>query len=68
MSYRRVNMNTLRKWFMNFMVIDNDIDESTVNFIEGRSPVDVGTANYLHKTKKADRDYSKVEDKFPISP
>ncbi len=67
-AHGRVNAETIRKWHFNFMIIENDVPESTADFIQGRRPATVGSAHYLNKTKKADKEYRKIVDKFPIQP
>ena len=67
-AYKRVNAETIRKWHFNFMIIENDVPESIADFIQGRRPATVGSAHYLNKIKLADREYSKIVDKFPIPP
>ena len=41
----RIDANAIRKWHMNFLV-RHKIDSALVNFIQGRSPEDVGSARY----------------------
>ena len=66
-AYNRVTAKRLRKWHMNFLV-QNDVPESIVDFIQGRSSLTIGTTHYLNKTKEADRQYARIVDKFPIPP
>jgi intergrase/recombinase len=68
LAHGRVNAETIRKWHFNFMIVDNDVPESIADFIQGRRPATVGSAHYLNKIKLADREYSKIVDKFPIPP
>ena len=49
----------LRKWFYNFLIINN-FPESVADFIEGRAPESVGTMHYLAKVKQADYWYDKI--------
>ena len=50
------------------MIIDHGISEGIANFIQGRAPADVGSANYLAKIRGADKAYEKIVDMFPIPP
>ncbi len=61
----RIDANAIRKWYMNFLV-RNKIDSALVNFIQGRSPEDVGSARYLERRERAIEAYKEVVDKFPI--
>ncbi len=61
----RIDANAIRKWHMNFLV-RHKIDSALVNFIQGRSPEDVGSARYLQKRERAIEAYMEVVDKFPI--
>jgi len=67
-NYKRVSAITIRHWHYNFMILDNGIPEGVANFIQGRSPENVGSANYLAKKRGAIQEYSKIVDKFPIPP
>ncbi len=49
----------LRKWNYNFLIMQN-VPESVADFIQGRSPVSVGSMHYLAKVKQADFWYGKV--------
>ena len=49
----------LRKWFYNFLIINN-VPESVADFIEGRAPESVGSMHYLSKVKQADYWYDKI--------
>lgn len=64
----RVSAKTIRKWNYNFMIIDHDADTAAADFMQGRAPDSVGTANYLNKTKLAVKEYQKVVNHFPIPP
>jgi intergrase/recombinase len=48
----------LRKWFYNFLIINN-VPESVADFIEGRAPESVGSMHYLSRVKQADYWYKK---------
>ena len=62
---KRLAAKYLRKWQYNFL-IENDVSESVVDFIQGRSlSQSVGGLHYLAKAKQADRFYARVVDKFP---
>ncbi len=61
----RIDANAIRKWHMNFLV-RHKIDSALVNFIQGRSPEDVGSARYLQKRERAIEAYAEVVDRFPI--
>jgi len=65
-NYKRVSAITIRHWHYNFMILDNGIPEGVANFIQGRSPENIGSANYLAKIRGAIEQYSKIVDKFPI--
>jgi len=54
-----LNPKYLRKWFYNFLIFNN-VPESVADYIEGRSPLSVGSMHYLGKTKQADYWYDKV--------
>ncbi|HOB43532.1 MAG TPA: integrase [Methanoculleus thermophilus] len=64
----RVSAKTIRKWNYNFMIIDHEVDTAAADFMQGRAPDSVGTANYLNKTKLAIKEYQKVVEHFPIPP
>ncbi len=53
----------LRKWNYNFLIMHN-VPESVADFIQGRSPVSVGSMHYLAKVKQADYWYAKVADEL----
>ena len=55
----------LRKWNYNFLIMNN-VPESVADFIQGRSPVSIGSMHYLAKVKQADFWYSKLTLYFPI--
>jgi len=65
-SYGRISAITIRHWHYNFMILDNGIPEGVANFIQGRSPENVGSANYLAKIRGAVNEYAKLVDRFPI--
>lgn len=64
----RVSAKTIRKWNYNFMIIDHEVDTAAADFMQGRAPDSVGTANYLNKTRLAVKEYQKVVGYFPIPP
>ena len=49
----------LRKWFYNFLIINN-VPESVADFIEGRAPESVGSMHYLSRVRQADYWYEKT--------
>jgi intergrase/recombinase len=53
----------LRKWNYNFLIMHN-VPESVADFIQGRSPVSIGSMHYLAKVKQADYWYAQVADKL----
>ncbi len=53
----------LRKWFYNFLIYHN-VPESVADFIEGRSPVSIGSMHYLGKVQQADYWYDKIVDEL----
>ena len=61
----RVNLPAkyLRKWNYNFLIMHN-VPESVADFIQGRSPVSVGSMHYLAKVKQADYWYAQVVDEI----
>jgi len=65
-NYRRVSAITIRHWFYNFMILDNGVPEGVTNFIQGRTPENVGSANYLAKMRGAIQKYAEIVEKFPI--
>ncbi|WP_048086040.1 integrase [Archaeoglobus veneficus] len=67
-NYKRVSAITIRHWHYNFMILDNGIPEGVANFIQGRSPENIGSANYLAKKRGAIQKYQEIVNKFPIPP
>ncbi len=53
----------LRKWNYNFLIMHN-VPESVADFIQGRSPLSIGSMHYLAKVKQADYWYSKVVEEM----
>ena len=53
----------LRKWNYNFLIMHN-VPESVADFIQGRSPVSIGSMHYLAKVKQADYWYAQVVDEL----
>ncbi len=53
----------IRKWHYNFLIL-NGVPESVADFIQGRSPISVGSMHYLAKVKQSDEWYAKVADKL----
>jgi len=49
----------LRKWNYNFLIMHN-VPESVADFIQGRSPISIGSMHYLAKVKQADYWYNKI--------
>ncbi len=49
----------LRKWNYNFLIMYN-VPESVADFIQGRSPISIGSMHYLAKVKQADYWYNKI--------
>ncbi len=58
---RKLPLKYLRKWNYNFLIMHN-VPESVADFLQGRSPVSVGSMHYLAKVKQADYWYEKVAD------
>ena len=54
----------LRKWFYNFLIINN-VPESVADFIEGRAPESVGSLHYLSRVKQSDYWYRTALVNFP---
>ena len=50
----------LRKWNYNFILREGRAPADIVDFIQGRSPITIGSMHYLEKEKQADWYYSKV--------
>jgi len=67
-NYKRVSAITIRHWHYNFMILENKVPEGIANFIQGRSPENVGSAHYLAKKRGAIEEYARIVDKFPIPP
>ncbi len=65
-NYKRVTAIAIRHWHYNFLILDNGVPEGVANFIQGRSPENVGSANYLAKVRGAIEHYSRILSKFPI--
>ena len=53
----------LRKWNYNFLIMHN-VPESVADFIQGRSPISIGSMHYLAKVKQADYWYTKITNKL----
>ena len=64
-SGRTVSAKTIREWHDNFM-IRNRIEKMIRNFIQGRADKDVEAGHYADLTARADEEYSRIVDKFPI--
>ncbi len=60
---RTLSPKYLRKWNYNFLIMHN-VPESVADFIQGRSPVSVGSMHYLAKVKQADYWYAQVADEM----
>ncbi len=56
---RTLSPKYLRKWNYNFLIMHN-VPESVADFIQGRSPVSIGSMHYLAKVKQADYWYPQV--------
>jgi intergrase/recombinase len=66
-QHGRVSAKTIRKWHYNFM-ISHDISQAAADFMQGRAPATVGSANYLDKIRLSTGAYQSVVDLFPIPP
>ncbi len=53
----------LRKWNYNFLIMHN-VPESVADFIQGRSPISIGSMHYLAKVKQADYWYNKIAEEI----
>jgi intergrase/recombinase len=63
----RISAKTIRKWHYNFM-ISHGVPQAAADFMQGRSPATVGSANYLDKISLSTVEYQKIVDLFPIPP
>ncbi|MFA4718691.1 integrase [Pyrococcus kukulkanii] len=59
--YKRVSVNTMRKWFYTFLA-KHGIRDSIIDFIQGRGAIRIGTKVYLQKIVLADEAYSRIVD------
>jgi intergrase/recombinase len=66
-QHGRVSAKTIRKWHYNFM-ISHDISQAAADFMQGRAPATVGSANYLDKIRLSTGAYQSVVDLLPIPP
>ena len=60
---RKLPLKYLRKWHYNYL-LENGVPEDVVDFIQGRSPLKIGSMHYLAKVKQADHFYSRIADKL----
>ena len=60
---RKIRLKYLRKWHYNFL-FRRGVPADVVDFIQGRSPINVGAMHYLAREASADEWYSKVADEL----
>ena len=60
---RKIRLKYLRKWHYNFL-FRKGVPADVVDFIQGRSPINVGAMHYLARETSADEWYSKVADEL----
>ncbi len=60
---RKIRLKYLRKWHYNFL-FRRGVPADVVDFIQGRSPINVGAMHYLAREASADEWYSKVTDEL----